>query len=274
MKNIQTGFADVNGTKLYYELAGTGTPFIMIHAGIADSRMWNNEFTHFADSYQVLRFDMRGYGKSKAIDGDFNIQDDFEALLKILQIDPPMILMGCSIGAGLAVEYALENPEQVQALILVGGYPRGYESTASDPEHLFDAVDKAVDDKDFDLAIEIEAQIWVDGMGRTPDEIDLKVRQLALDMNRIVLENDTQDIGTHVSKNYDAPPAEILHQLTMPTLIIVGDKDLPTIVDAGDYMQSKIPNSQKHMMPNTAHIPNMEQPKLFRDIVSDFLQNQ
>ena len=64
MTYIQTGYAEINRARLYYELAGTGMPFVMIHAGIADSRMWEDEFAHFARSHQVLRFDMRGYGKS------------------------------------------------------------------------------------------------------------------------------------------------------------------------------------------------------------------
>ena len=109
MTHIKTGYADINNARLYYELAGSGAPFVMIHAGIADCRMWDTEFAHFAQSHQVLRFDMRGYGKSLPVEGEFNIQDDLRALLAFLDIGPPVILMGCSIGAGLAIDYALTH---------------------------------------------------------------------------------------------------------------------------------------------------------------------
>ena len=111
----ESGFAQINGARLYYELAGSGTPFVMIHAGIADSRMWDGEFETFSRSYQALRFDMRGYGKSLPVPGEFNIQDDFEALLAHLDIPSPIILMGCSMGGGLSIDFALSHPDRVAA---------------------------------------------------------------------------------------------------------------------------------------------------------------
>ena len=59
------GLASVNGAQLYYETVGVGEPFVMIHAGVADSRQWNNEFTYFAQHYHVIRYDTRGFGKSE-----------------------------------------------------------------------------------------------------------------------------------------------------------------------------------------------------------------
>ena len=72
--DIKSGYAEINGARLYYEMAGSGTAFIMIHAGIADCRMWDHEFEAFASSHLVMRFDMRGYGKSLPVEGEFNIQ--------------------------------------------------------------------------------------------------------------------------------------------------------------------------------------------------------
>ena len=84
----ESGFAEVNGAQLYYERAGAGTPLIMLHAGIADCRMWEHEFSSLADSYQTLRYDMRGYGRSLPVAGEFNIQDDLEGLLEALEAYP------------------------------------------------------------------------------------------------------------------------------------------------------------------------------------------
>ena len=104
----------------------------MIHAGIADCRMWDGEFETFSRSHLALRFDMRGYGKSLPAAGEFNIQDDLEALLAKLDIPSPMILMGCSMGGGLSIDFALSHPDRVAKLILVGSGPAGLEFEAGD----------------------------------------------------------------------------------------------------------------------------------------------
>ena len=80
----KTGFVNSGNAQLYYETAGQGIPFVMVHAGVADSRQWNNEFAFFAPNYQVVRYDMRGYGKSEPVDGEFNPMDDLVAVLDAL----------------------------------------------------------------------------------------------------------------------------------------------------------------------------------------------
>jgi len=134
---IQSGFADVKGARLYYELAGSGASIVMLHAGIADCRMWDGEFEAFARSHRALRFDMRGYGRSLPMDGEFNLQDDLEALLATLDTQPPYVLMGCSMGGGLAIDFALARPDRVAKLILVGSGPAGLELEAEWPDELF-----------------------------------------------------------------------------------------------------------------------------------------
>lgn len=268
---IKTGFADINGAQLYYEIAGNGTPLIMIHAGIADSRMWDNEFAHFANKYQVIRFDMRGYGKSLPANGQFNVQDDLEALLNTLSIKEPLILMGCSIGAGLAMEFALTYHEKVQALILVGGTPRGLELDSNDPDHLFEEGEKAFKDKKIDLVAEIDMQIWFDGVERDPKSVDKVVRQKAYDMARLVAEHEVKEIGEHIRKQFDKPAGERLDELTMPTLVVVGENDLEYIRVHADYMESHIPNATKIIIPNAAHLPNMEHPQHFHPVIDKFL---
>src|SRR3954471_7176705 len=95
---IEQGLAPINGAHIHYEVAGAGTPLVMIHAGVADSRQWNNEFARFARRNRVLRYDLRGYGRSEPVAGEFTHLRDLEALLATLDIRPPLILMGCSMG--------------------------------------------------------------------------------------------------------------------------------------------------------------------------------
>lgn len=273
MTETTSGFADINGAKIYYEYAGDGMPFVMIHAGIADNRMWNHEFTYFADRYKVVRYDIRGYGKSEPVDGKWNIQDDFEVLLDILEIDTPFILMGCSIGAGLAIDYAITYPDRVHTLILVGGYPRGFETDAKEPDHLFEQAQNAFNEGNLDRATEIDTQIWVDGVGRTRENIDADVRQFAFDMNRIAMAHEAKKLGQHVRKEFDQPATECLLTLHIPTLVLVGDKDLATIIAAADYMNAHLPNSTQVTIPNAAHLPNLEKPVQFRQAIESALKS-
>ena len=271
MTSIKTGYADINNARLYYELAGTGTPFVMIHAGIADCRMWDKEFAHFAQSHQVLRFDMRGYGKSLPVDGEFNIQDDLRALLAFLDIVPPVILMGCSIGAGLAIDYALTHPEDVQYLILGGGDPAGFGINVEGPEALFAQSEKAFMAGDIDRVAEIDMQIWFDGFGRSTENLNNEARMRAFEMARLVAEHEIKDIGTHVRKSFYKPAAERLGELRMPCLVIIGENDLPFLRLAADYLTTHISDATRLLVSDAAHLPNMERPEQFCSIVEDFL---
>ena len=276
---IKTGFADINGAKLYYKLAGEGQPFVMIHAGISDHRMWNNEFDTYSDRYQVLSFDMRGFGKSEPVDGEFNIQDDFESLLDALGINTPMILMGCSIGAGLALDFTLTHLDRVEALILIGGAPSGLELEdlglkVEEPVDLFEQAEKALEANDLDLATELDMQIWFDGMGRTKDDVNAEIRQLAYDINRTVLEHDVKNLGKHVRKQFDKSAVERFDELILPILIIVGENDIPLMLAAANYFEEHLPNTTKVIIPNAAHLPNMEHPELFQEIIDTFLSSK
>ena len=269
--DLRLGYAEVNGARLYYEMAGSGAGLVMIHAGIADCRMWDHEFKAFADSHLVMRFDMRGYGKSLPVEGEFNIQDDFTGLLGSLEIPAPAILMGCSMGGGLAIDYALESPEKVSALILVGSGPPGLELDVEGPDELFAQSEAAFQAGDIDHVAELDMQIWFDGMGRETEDVDALARQKAYDMARLVTEHELKDIGKHARKSLDKPAVERLPELTMPVLAVVGENDLPYLKLAAEYMVEHLPNASKVLIKNAGHLPNMEHPELFREKVTEFL---
>jgi 3-oxoadipate enol-lactonase len=124
MVAAQTGFADINGAKIYYEVAGEGQPFLMVHAGIANKSMWDEQFEFFAQKYKVIRYDMRGYGQSLPVADDYQRHEDIRGLLDFLKIDHAY-LMGCSMGGGACMNFALEYPQRADALIMVGSGPGG-----------------------------------------------------------------------------------------------------------------------------------------------------
>jgi pimeloyl-ACP methyl ester carboxylesterase len=242
----------------------------MIHAGVADSRQWNHEFAFFARDYQVVRYDMRGYGKSEPVDGEFNHLDDLVAVLNTLGIQEPVVIMGCSMGGGLAMDFTLTHPARVRALILVGSGPSGLELDVPAPAKFADA-EKAFEAGDLDLVCEIETQIWFDGMGRTPEQVDQGMRKLLYEMNRQALAHEAKQLGKRLP-NTQAPAFDRLSELHMPVLVVVGEHDTPYILAAADYMVENIPSAQQVVIEDAAHLPNMDHPEEFQAIVTKFLE--
>ena len=267
----QTGQADINHARMYYQIAGEGEPFVMIHAGVADSRQWNNEFTYFSQHYRVLRYDLRGYGKSEPVEGDFTHMGDLVALLDHLEIHQPLILMGCSMGGGLAMDFTLEYPDKVKALIMVDSNPSDWELEVPTPPK-FDEAEKAYEDGDWDPLAELETQIWFDGVGRTPDQVNPEMRKLLYEMDRLALSHEAKGLGKRLPDT-EIPAAEGLNQLKIPILVIVGDHDIASILAAADYMVEKIPSARKVTIEDAAHLPNMDHPDKFREILLNFLDN-
>ena len=266
----QSDFVNIDGAQIYYETAGRGTPFVMIHAGVADSRQWNNEFEFFAQDYQVVRYDMRGYGKSEPVDGEFSHMSDLVSLLNALQLQEPLVIMGCSMGGGLAMDFALTHPSRVKALIMVGSGPSGLELDVPTPRKFAEA-EKAYEAGDLDLVAELETQIWFDGMDRTPEQVNPTMRRLAYQMNRQALDHEAKGLGKRLP-NTETPAFDRLNSLNIPVLVIVGAHDTPYILAAADYMIEKIPSARKAIIEDAAHLPNLDHPDEFQTIVETFLE--
>lgn len=267
----KSGIVNIDGAQIYYETTGEGIPFVMIHAGVADSRQWNNEFTFFAQSYQVVRYDMRGYGNSEPVEGEFSHMGDLVGILNALNIPEPMIMMGCSMGGGLAMDFALAHPARIKALIMVGSAPSGLNlDVPTSPK--FAEAEKAFEAGDLDKVAEIETQIWFDGSGRTPQQVNQDMRRLLYEMNRKALEHESKNLGKRLP-NAEAQAMDRLAELNIPILIVVGTHDTPYILAAADYMLEKIPAARKAEIDDAAHLPNMDQPLEFQEIVNTFLKS-
>ncbi len=125
----QQGFADVNGTRLYYEVRGSGPPLVLIHGFTLDTRMWDSQFEAFSRHYQTIRYDVRGHGRSAdpVSEETYSHSDDLIALLHHLDLERAHVL-GQSLGAMIAIDFVLTYPSAVDTLIPVdtsglGGFP-------------------------------------------------------------------------------------------------------------------------------------------------------
>ncbi len=263
---MKSGFVEHNNAKFYYEIDGAGMPLVFVHAGIADNRMWNEQFDVFAKKYQAIRYDRRGFGKTKMVAGDFALHDDLYGVLKALDVKQA-ILVGCSQGGKTVTNFALEHPEMVKALVLVGSALGGFSVDVESPKQEAE-IEKAEQAGDLASVNELEIQIWVDGKGRTSDQVNSNVRELVKDMNWIALQSP-QDLGNEIPLQPAA--ANRLSEITVPTLVIIGDLDTAWCQAAAEHLATNIPNAKKIVMNNVAHLPNMEKPEEFNGYVMEFL---
>ena len=264
----QSGFAQVGGARLHYEVLGDGEPLVLIHAGIADGRMWDRQLGVFAGRYCAVRYDMRGFGATEVEERvPYSHREDLRGLLDLLGAERALLL-GCSMGAKTAIDFALEFPGRTRALVLVGPAVGGFEVDVEPPEELGELV-AAAEAGDLERASELEVRIWVDGPYRDPGGVDPAVRDLVRDMNLTALKNEAS--GTGEEQVPETPAEERLAEIRAPTLVVVGDLDRPEIAASADLLEERLPNARKGVMPGTAHLPSMELPEDFNRIVLRFL---
>ena len=265
----ETGTADVNGALLYYEVAGEGEPLVLVHAGIADARMWDGQVEAFAQRYRVIRYDLRGFGKTAIVEGPYSHHEDLRGLLDSLEVERAH-LVACSMGGRAVLDFALHYPERARALVLVGTAVSGFEGDFEPPDQ-WDELVAADEAGDLGRVSELEVQIWIDGPGRHPEDVDGAVRDLVREMNLIALQNETSGLGEELPP--DPPAVDRLSEIRAPALILVGDSDQPRTLAAADLLASGLPNARKVVMTGTAHLPNMERPEEFNRILLDYLED-
>lgn len=269
--DFKSGYAPSGAANLYFETAGSGPALVFIHAGVSDSRMWDPQFDAFASKFQVVRYDHRSFGKSKMPEGPYALRDDLLAVLHHLGI-AHATLVGCSMGGATAIDFTLEHPEMVSKLVLVGSGVTGL----NDPSQLSDDTIKywaeflkAIRDRDEDRAREMDAKYWIDGPSRDSSRIDPVYRNRARQLHR---ENFSLQRFATQEEPLKPPAIGRLAEIKVPTLVLIGDNDEPDLIKLADRLAGEISNATKVPIKNTAHLPSLEHPQLFNQILTDFLK--
>ncbi len=272
---IQTkkGHLNLGDGQLYYETAGKGTPLVLSHAAFLDGRMFDAIWEPLAKHFRVIRYDMRGFGKSSPVTGPLCRRDDLDRLLTHLDVTEAH-LVGCSLSGQIGLDLALEQPHRFKSLTLVGATPSGFQLQGEPPRYLMEMFG-ALQSGNFDHANELQIRIWIDGEHREPGQVDSTLRKNALEMNRIPVQQNTFFIADMQPANPLDPPAITrLESVKCPTWIVAGALDNSEVLRAADEMAKRIPDARKTIIESTGHVPSYEQPDTFVRLLMDFLSNK
>ncbi len=273
MTESKSGYAEIKDVRLYYEVDGEGSVLVFVHAGCADHRMWDEQFSTFARHYRVLRYDMCGYGKSSLSTTSFSNRNDLYDLLEILGIQQAHFV-ACSMGSFAVTDFALEHPEKVKSLVLVSPALSGYQYEGQPPQPVLELID-ARKAGNLEHAAELQAQIWADGPKRNSDQSNLEVhelvRQMSLDSLKLQ-EEIIRETAFLIEEPFNPPAIERLGQIKVPTLVIIGELDDDSEMAIADVLTTHIKAAKKAIIKETAHLPNMEKPEEFNQMVMEFLK--
>jgi pimeloyl-ACP methyl ester carboxylesterase len=265
----------VAGGELFYKQSGSGPAVVLVHAGICDLRMWDAQVAALAEHYTVVRYDCRGFGRTRTEPVAFSNRQDLASLLQHLAI-PRAVIVGCSRGGMIALDFALEFPEQVAALGWVCSGVGGYNSVDElfDPQELalFAAMEAAEEAHEHERVADLDVRVWVDGPlqpeGRAAPHVRELVRAMAL--NNYTSHGHLYEAGL-APHPLEPPAAGRLHDLSVPVLAVLGELDPASTAAAAAYLVQQVQGVQLVRYSDAAHLPNLEYPERFNRDLRSFL---
>lgn len=243
---------------------------VLVHAGIADRRMWDGVWAVLANDRPALRLDLRGFGEStRRPSGTLDHAADLLATLDAAAIGRAH-LIGVSLGAGVVVEAALAKPSLAASLLLVAPGGSLIAGPTDELRAFWRAEGEALERGDLDAAVEANLRTWLDGRGGRPADVPGTVRRRVGEMQRLAFETAAGwgDVEEHEP---DPPVVERLGELRTRTLVLVGDRDLDAITAAAERVQRDVAGSRLVRWPRVAHLPPLERPAAFAALLRDWM---
>jgi pimeloyl-ACP methyl ester carboxylesterase len=253
---------------VWFDVHGKGPPVVLLHAGVADSRLWEPQLGSFAQSHTVLRVDLPGFGNSPFETDPVSSRGAVRDAMDVEGIDRAAIV-GVSLGGNTALELALESPERVSALVLVGaGLPD--HDWSEEVRSFFAAEEEALERGDLDAAVDVNLRMWLAGPRRSLEDIDPAQRKLVGEMQKQAFRQQKGHEDVRMLR-LEPPESERLAEVKVPTLVLTGDEDVADFHRIADRLATEIPGAERATIADAAHLPSLERPKEFDRIVLDFL---
>jgi 3-oxoadipate enol-lactonase len=266
---MESGVLEYDGGALAWESAGEGPDVVFLHPGLWDGRVWDEQFGVFSRTYRVLRFDFRGYGRSSRPEPgrSYSHVDDLEAVMDAASVERTA-LVGCSMGGSTAIDFALEYPSRVSALVLASSGMNAFDDRLTPEEEaeleLLDApVAEAMEAGDIERAERARLRIWAP-LG-TEDEAGRRISEIAFDN---IHEMTMDETGR---RDISPPAIERLEQIEAPTLVLPADNDPLVFRRLSAILAERIPDARLVQIPETDHVVNMRRAAEFNRVVLGFL---
>ncbi len=258
-------YLDVGGSKIYFESHGTGPTIIFMHDGLLHSEVWDGQLAAFSGEYRFMRYDRRGYGRSDTPTAPFSNENDLLKLIDANDIDRA-VLVGSSSAGGIAVNFALDHPDRVSALVLVGavvdglGFSnhftrRNMTNFGADEEG---RIDRLVADP---WAVAPQNTV---AKARVRELLNSNPNDLAFEKHRFA----------RAYANLNPPPKlalNRLHEIKVPTLVTASGLNLIVAPHHAEEIHSRIAGSRKIILEGSGHVALIEVPEKFARICLDFL---
>jgi 3-oxoadipate enol-lactonase len=262
-----SGWADVAGGRLPYEVAGDGSGVVLAHAGIADMRMWEPQWAALTARHRVVRYDLRGFGGADVVDTQFSNRADLIAVMDAAGLDRA-VLVGCSRAGSIAIDTALEYPDRVAGLAWVCGGISGFEAEDTAEERaMFEREAPLEAAQDWASIADLDVAIWVDGVGRPPG----RVPAVAHAVRTMAYETYVQQKPYGDTVVLDPPAIGRLGELRIPVLVLVGELDVSATAQGADLIMAAVPGARRIDLPDVAHLPSLERPEWFTTTLLAFL---
>lgn len=250
------GVLNYNNGQLHYQTTGAGVPIVFMHGFTLDHAMWQPQVDFFAKTNQVITYDARGFGKSSVPNSTYDHAADLHALLTHLGVQQAH-LVGLSMGGRNATNFTLEYPDMVRSLTLMDSALDGYANE----------VDWSVFAKE--QGVKKAKQNWLN------HDIFVETRGCpeAMAILRPIVEEYSGWHWLHDDARYSAgtQARSNLHKMTQPTLILVGQNDLPYFHNIARVLAGAILDAKKVVVPNTGHMVNLEAPEIVNKLVAQFI---
>ncbi|MGI5483091.1 alpha/beta fold hydrolase [Streptomyces lavendofoliae] len=249
---------------LSYTVTGDGPPLVLVHAGVADHRMWDAVVPALAERHTVVRYDLRGFGESAPPTGPFRETDDLRRLLDHLG-HARVRLVGASWGGRVAVDFTLTHPERVHSLVVLSPpwprYPWSAEMIAYDG-----AETAALAAGDLDEAVRVNLDMWLRGPARGWEDVDPSLAEELRGPLRTSLANQ-EAVGEHSQ----GPATGDLASITVPVLVGVGRLDIADFQDIARRYAAEIPGAALVEFPASAHLVALDAPAELLSALDPFL---
>jgi FdhD protein len=261
------GYVPVVGGRLWAQWAGEGPGVVLAHAGIADARMWDPQWDALVTRHRVVRYDLRGFGRSEVEHVRFSNRADLVAMMDAAGLERA-VLVGCSRAGAIVIDTALEFPDRVAGIVWVCGGLVGAEVEGTPEETVaMEGAEALEAAKDWAAAADADVAIWVDGIGQPPGRAPQAVREF---VRRMAYETYVQEKAYGDPVQLDPPAAARLGEIRAPVLAIVGRYDESASSIIADRIVSGVRNGTRIDV-DTAHLPSLERPGWFTDTLLAFL---